>query len=83
MLTQDQIDAIKSDIDLAAGAASPFVAMLGPEALAALAIARAVAKEMPATVKIIQRWAGGQKPTMEEEAAFNAELKVLADPDLP
>lgn len=83
MLTQEQIDAIRADINLASTAASPLIALLGPVAITALAVGRAVAQEIPATIAVFQRWAAGEKETPEELAAMNAELDVLRNPNLP
>lgn len=83
MLTPEQIDQIRSDINLAASATAPFAAMLGPVAITALAVGRIVAQEIPATIAVFQRWAAGQKETPEELAAMQAELEILGNPDLP
>jgi hypothetical protein len=82
-LTQEQVDQINADIELAARAAGPIVEIFGPQATVALLLGKAMAKLVPETVAIIERWIAGQDPTPEEKANMAAELSVLSDPNLP
>jgi hypothetical protein len=82
-MTQEQIDALKVDIELAARAAAPFVALLGPQATAGLVIGQAVARQLPDLVATVEKLLKGVEPTEEEKTEFRAKLAVLADPNLP
>lgn len=82
-MTQEQIDQIKADIELAASAATALAGVFAPGVTAWIVIGKAVAKQMPELVAIVEKWIAGEKPTAEEIAIVQAQLKVLQDPNLP
>ena len=82
-LTDEQVAEIEKDIELAATAAAPIVAIFGPQATAGLIVGRVVARFLPRLVAIVERSIQGVPPTEDEKQMMRDELTVLNDPNLP
>ena len=82
-ISDEQVRDVQHQIELLAASAAPFVAMLGPQAVAAMVIGRAIAPLLPVTVQMVERLLTGSPITDTERAQNASELAVLNDPALP
>ena len=82
-MTQEQVEALRMDIELLARGAAPLVALLGPQAVAGLIVGQAIARQVPGLILLAENILAGRPPTAEEKAQFAAELREMADANLP
>lgn len=81
-MTQDQIKQLLDNIaryaDLAAGTATQF---LPPQYLVPVVIGKALIDLVPTLEADVANMIAGNPPTPEQDAATNAKLQVLRNPD--
>lgn len=73
------LDNIVTEVD---GVAS-FAGAIDPALIPAIAVGRAVLKQIPGIAESVDNWISGNPPTQAELDELQAKLKVLGDPNLP
>lgn len=79
-------DELKQTIDNVANevnGVADFAGVLDPQLLPFIAIGKAVDKQIPGLVAVVDKWIQGNPPTADEKAALVQQLTVLGNPNLP
>ena len=76
---QTLLDNIVNEVNSAAD----FGGIIDPALIPFIAIGKAVDKQIPGLVAIVDKWIQGNPPTDAEKAALAQQLSVLGNPDLP
>ncbi len=80
-MTPAEIKTLLDNIVTEVNSVADVASFLGPQVAAAVAVGKAVDKQIPGLVAAADAWIQGNPPTDADKADFAAKLGVLGDPN--
>lgn len=81
MLTQEQVDQIKLDIEAGSAVVDQFKGVIDPKILPYIAIGQVVAAKVPNLIQDVVRLINKQEPTEEDSKRLMEDAEKLSDPN--